>query len=709
MNAHPIIGFKKFTAAGALLLIWSALWAQEDEALETVELDQMVVEGYLVNEVMGSSLTAEALIDTSQTVNIISNERIVDESLFELSEVLERVSSVGAADARGLTLRGFSSEDFLRKDGLVGGVAADNTFGTPLSNIERVEVLKGPNAVLYGSGADGGIVNVITKKPLAAPTYHISASFGNHDLMRAVLDLTGPVNESGTLRYRLAAETTQDGLHFVESDKSDTFIAPSLEWTNGKTSALFQTELREANQTPNYWAITAVLEDGKLSERFRDHWFGSNTDYDKNTAETYSLELGHEFENEAKLTFQARDTETSVDYRSLFGWVPDSETGNLDREIYVTKQDHASNAYRLYSVIPIETEGLGNHKLTTGIDYSKDGGKDGFLYAWDAWTAGVTVPPINIYDPDYNLAVGSINYEVGSEWYVEQQRYYIQDTIRFGGQWVVNAGLAYNDFELKDGETVSGDKLTPRLGVVYKPKEGHAVSVNYTTSFKPVDAWQVLEGAPTDPIEGTSYELAYRYESLEKGFSASAAIYHIDKTNIPQGNWTEVVDAVTFDSRWVVEWSSTEQRSKGFELDITGNLRENWSVQFAYGYVDAIITASSNPDEVGTNLESADAHTLSVWSKHIMPQVEGLRLGWGFRHVADQSDGPFGGTALPDYTVFDAAILYRVQNWGVDFALNVKNAFDKLYSSGTTSDNGSVIWGGYGPPRSIILSANWRF
>lgn len=686
---------------GQTVVIGQGAGASTDGPRAEPVLSTVTVSGYRVDRVVGATRTDEALHDTPQSVQIINRERIEDEGLDSLNEALSRVSSVAAPQVRSVTIRGFYSEDYLRVDGLKGRNVRENTQVDLLSNIERIEVLKGPNAVLYGSGAVGGIVNLITKKPKADTAREIGLTVGSHGLRALEADLTGSLNDARSLRYRLVAATAHDGDFHENGNRRDNFIAPSLEWSAGNTSLLLQAEFRDAYRQPVYWSIYGYAPEGRLSREYRRRYYGSESDYDQSQGRVLSAKLTHYFDNNIELTAQLRSSRAKGYYQAHNGAGIDTDNRTLLRNYYAIDAQDKTDSATVYTVMPFDAGRFGQHKVMLGLDASRDDiSGSRFCWAYGPGDCGLaSVPSIDLLNPDTSIAAPSPVLGAGSPWVRTQTRWYLQDTIHFGERWVVVAGLAGNRFKERDesitGGPVSGSKVTPRFGVVYKPVREHALSLSASQSFIPQEAWSIFEGAPRTPQQGNQVELGWRYEPADRRFGLSAAIYQIDKKNVAYTDWVNQPDET---------WTLTRQRSKGFELEASGRLMPNWSLQASYGYNDARITTSPDPTEVGQRLRESNRHTLALWSRHDLTMLPGLSFGWGVRHVADLPP-MFGQTRrAPNYTVWDAGLFYRQPGW--DLALNVKNLTDELYAAWIMNQS---VYSTYGAPRTVQLTLRTRF
>jgi iron complex outermembrane recepter protein len=677
-----------------------------------VPLQQVTVTGYRTGRVVGSSKTDASALDTAQNVQTFTRQRMEEQGARDINDVVRNSPAVGFSDPYGLTIRGFAANNVapqggaLRQDGLSGSVGGTGATQT-LANVETVEILKGPNSVLYGAGADGGLINLITKKPKGTPEHSVQGELGSRDLVRVLADSTGPIDAAGSLRYRLVAEATRGGLRFTEFEglsNRDVFIAPSLEFVGERNNFLLQAEYRDKRNTPStYWGAYQAVQNNRPEAQFSQRYLGSNSDFDDNrghaiTAKwTYTFDGGHTLNAVMRRSAYA---ERYVAHPTVGRFLEGSEGRLAERFYYDAINDVTEWSGSVYGTFTLDAGVGGKHNIMLGTDIKRNrtGSNSIFLYGGSA----EGIPPIDIFAPDYSqrtIADETLRNSFTAR--VATDRAYIQDTVRFGEQWITSLGLAYDRFseetDFSDETPINVSKATKRFGLVYKPTPSQAVFGGYSESFIPQQAFfnQPEFGGPFKPEQGKSTELGWQWESANKRLGLSASVYRIEKTNVLDRQGEDEL------------YTPNTVRSQGLELEANGQITPQWSLQAGYAYNDAKVTDSVNTGVIGKRQSGTQRHKINIWTRYNLATLPSLGLGGGMTLVRDLAPDPFDPAAkLPGFTVFDAALFYNIGAW--QLSAEVKNLFDKIYAFGQTS-SGDFLIGEYGLRRTVRVNARFNF
>ncbi|MBC1225152.1 TonB-dependent siderophore receptor [Nostoc sp. UCD121] len=674
---------------------------QSDEPIELVVTGEQ--DGYRIPTASTATKTDTPLRDVPQAIQIIPQQALKDQQVRRLNEALKNAPGVIADNSErsafeGFTIRGFSNRNIIRN-----GLRDDTSITTNINteNIEQIEVLRGPASVLFGQGGAGGTINIVTKKPQSTPSYSLEGTIGSFDTYGGSIDFTGPLNNDRTFLYRLNASvsTTDTFIDFFERERY--FIAPSFTWLMGKNTELtLEAEYSDQKQ-PNDRGLPAVgtvlpNPNGKLPiNRFIGEPFD---EIDKNNRQ--SLRIGYNFDHRFNEDWQLRNnfnfSYLSAAQNSLFPSNLLEDNRTLERGLYVAK--FAQQTYSLdTNVVGNFKTGRIDHKVLFGIDLSRDisyqEGRN-FLQELD---------PIDIFNPIYRReSAGAVIEEFADAPTISQGLgFYLQDQISLSDNFKLVLGgrfdIVTQELENNQGETTSSQQdeaFSPRIGIVYQPSQAVSLYANYSRSFQQVTGTN-LDNRLFEPERGTQYEVGMKVD-WTNNLSSTLALYQITRSNV-----------LTTDLRDPSGNSSIqtgEQRSRGIELDITGEIAPGWKIIGGYAYTDAQITEDNNLP-VGNRINNVPEHAFSLWSTYEIQQgnLQGLGFGLGLFYVGERQGDLDNSFSLPSYLRTDVALFYRINNFRA--ALNLQNLFDNEYF-----ETGESVLRVYpGAPRTVKFTLGWQF
>ncbi|MFP4291716.1 MAG: TonB-dependent siderophore receptor [Cyclobacteriaceae bacterium] len=695
--------------------------------------------------------TATPLQDVPQAISYVTKEIIQDQQAFRTGDIVKNISGVNQFSFYDdFTLRGFRSNSGNAK--MINGLRSVGIFGPQplLANMERVEVIKGPASALFANANPGGTINYVTKKPLDEERKSVGFTVGSFNTLRATADFTGPMNESGTLLYRLnlAYEDTDTFRDLQQT--TNYIIAPSISFLpTDKTSVNFDLVInRSQGKLDRGQPIFGATADTDIYDTPISLALAQPNDYHNNNIQYFTLSLNHEFTR--KLSFNASYmrfswNEDLYEHRTSNRFAVDSLGQQLptlmEMQTINRIRKQVSDNLTAYFVLNENTGPL-QHQLLAGFDYiqqeqplggaqaiaggyrTADGGAapgynpaqpDRFLF-----NNGVPVPNIPHFDlqnPNYTIAYPH-QYIVNSNRPQPATRYYtfgfyLQDQISFG-KFKALLSLRQENYRDVEGyktdeeEVVKQDKLLPRLGLVYELNSRINLYGTYTESFQPQTPSVITDpnvGGPFDPLSANMWEVGAKSLFFNGQFSANLALYQIEQNNI-------LVNANDPGNPDLLEQRGQE-RARGVELDITGNPLPNLSLNVNYAFNRALITESDDENEVGRIKENAPEHQGGIWAKYTFSNraLNGLGIALGSNFVTERNtfdtfrevNGQMLGLTLPSYVIFDAAVSYRVNRFNI--AANFYNLLDETH------------WvGGYsyvrlfpGAPRNFLLSVGYTF
>ncbi|HYQ53782.1 MAG TPA: TonB-dependent siderophore receptor [Pseudomonas sp.] len=653
-----------------------------------------------VKEVSTATRTSTPVRYVPQAIDTVKTNNVLDYGSDSLGKALEGIPNVSSgADTRfdSVRIRGFeASNDFY-----LDGIRDDSQYIRDLHNIERVEVLKGPAAVLYGRGSQGGIVNRVSKAPEPGRRSSIEAQGGSEDLRSLYADLSADPSDTISLRLNMG---NQDNNSFRDGiDGSRQLFAPSMSWQlTPDLNWLVQYEYSRYNRTPDR-GIPGV--NGRPADVSRSTTYGdTQRDFIDDRAQSLRSRLNYQL-NE---TWQLRHTlglfklDSEFDNTYLTGYNASNNTVTRQR----WQQD--LNTRNLFNNLEAEgdfaTWGL-EHKLLLGVEFGNQR-RDPTLYTAAAVSAGgQAVPSLDLNNPNRDLqhngrmVVSSDNHTV-----VDSRGLYLQDQIRLNDQWQILAGVRFDQFEVETTNKVRGlsekqdsNSTSPRLGVVYTPWRDHSFYASWSKTFSPVGGGLIgiTPGAPgnsndTSPELTRQKEIGVKSDWLDERLTTTLAIYELElynrRTRDPNNPEITLMSGL--------------QRSRGIELTATGNLVGNWYVRGGIGLQDATIVKDNNGLEGNriNDVAKRNASLFVTWKPELGWYAEtGLTLV-GERYADNQNT-----TVMPGYGRWDALAGFRTHDWDVRAALS--NITDKTYYSSATSAAQIQI----GDPRSLVVTGTYSF
>ena len=633
--------------------------------------------------------------DTPQSIQVIPRQVLEDRGVVRLDEFTDNVSGIqrltgGAGPgSSGFIIRGFA-DDY---ETLRNGFRTQGGFARDLANIDRVEVLKGPAAILYGSGFQSGTANTITEKPLEDPLYEVKATFGSYDFYRGEVDLTGPLTESGSLLYRLNASYQNQGSFRDFGRYAGTFIAPTLTWKLGD-----RTTLSVDYENLTYESVNAgtFRADPRFLNVRRSFYQGEpDLDLETYSANSLTYEFEHRFSDnwQFKQSFNRVWQEISIRRASRRALKADGET--LNRRYTVADSDTNNLTFRNELFGKFNTGSL-RHNLLFGVEYSH--------LDYPSKEFSTAIDPINIFNPRYGARpIGALSLDYFETYGNDVFSIYLQDIIEVLPNLKIATGVRFDSSKgfYEDLQTntiineVSDSQFSPRLGIVYQPSDTTTLYASWSNSFTPQIFGRNSSGEAFKPITSEQLEAGIRQEFFDRRLLASLALYQITRQNVAttDPNSDDFFDRI----------QTGEQRSRGIELDISGEISPGWKIIATYAYTDAVVT-KDNVIPVGDRLGGVPYNSASLWTTYEIQKgnLQGFGGGLGLVYLGDRPDGIPNTFTVPSYLRTDAALFYRREQ--LEARLNFKNVFDVKYFD--TNNFGSL---NVQEPFTVIGSFSYRF
>lgn len=660
---------------------------------ETYERADGPVQGYRATRSASATRTDTSIHETPQSISVVAKDAVEDLGATRLQDALDYAGGVGRANNFGgqglttFTVRGFTTGEFYRN-----GFPINRGYpNMPDANtIERLEVLRGPATMLYGRGDPGGTFNVVSKQPLPERTVTLGSQLNDQGMRRGTLDASGPLDEDGRLAYRLNV-VGEGGDTFRDHVDTERYgVTPVLSWqVSDATRLIFEGDFMR-NNAPLDRGVTRYAK--QIGSASRDSFFGEKDvgklHNDNNMAQ---LRFEHLLNDDWTLGGGVQWLEGSLKGNAVEanGIAADGRT--LGRNFNYRKLEWTDRDAQLNLTGHFDTAGL-QHTLLTGIEY-EDYDYQSII---QRSSGAVGAYPIDLFDPLYGQPRPALTRTpTHDKENLKTYAAFVQDQVALTDKLKVLAGARFERFE-HDYETyvpggkswqASDNAVTPRIGVSYDLTETLALYADTARSFKPNTGASRLGGGFA-PEKGKSYEMGLKWEALDQQLSVDAAIYQIEKRNVLT---TDPVDS-TFSV------AAGEVRSRGFDVNVAGNLTPEWRVIGGYAYVDAEVT-KDNVLRSGTRLLNIPKNSFSLLNMYEFQDgmLKGLGLGSGLRYV-DERAGQTANTgfSMGSYTVVDLLGFYKV-NDKVRLNLDLKNLFDRDYEEGAFGN----VYAYPGAPRTL--------
>ncbi|QXH53993.1 TonB-dependent siderophore receptor [Pseudomonas fakonensis] len=661
------------------------------------------VDGYRATRSASATRTDTALHETPQSVSVVPKDVLEDTASTRLQDALDYAGGVGRANNFGgqglttFTVRGFTTGEFYRN-----GFPINRGYpNAPDANtVERLEVLRGPASALYGRGDPGGTFNVVSKQPLPEQKVTLGSQFDDQGMHRATLDATGPLNQDGTLAYRLnvlgeGGESFRDD---VDSERYD--VAPVISWqVNDATKIVFEGDFMRNNH-PLDRGLTRLPGQRGSASRDTNIWEKGSDNLLHNDNDMAQLRFEHLLNDNWTLGGGMQWLDGSLKGNAVEANALQADGRTLGRNFNYRKLEWTDRDYQLNLTGHFDTGGFA-HTLLTGIEY-EDYDYNSII---QRSAGGAAAYPIDIFDPVLGQTRPALTRTTTHDKEnLKTWAYFIQDQVALTERLKALAGVRFERFEhdyvnklSAAGNFNKGENgVTPRFGLLYDLTDTVAVYANTARSFKP-NSGTPQAGGGFDPEKGKSYELGVKWEALDRHLSVDAAIYHIVKENVLTNDPN--------DATGTFKVAAGEVRSRGLDLNVAGNLTPEWRVIGGYSYVDAEVTKDTSLER-GTRLANIPRNTFSLLNTYEFQDglAKGLGLGVGVKYVDDRAGQTAATTyTMERYSVVDLLSFYKL-NEHVRLNLDVKNVFNKGYDEGAFN---TYVYPG--APRTVQAGVSYTF
>ncbi|MHC2107224.1 TonB-dependent siderophore receptor [Methylobacterium sp. CM6246] len=657
------------------------------------------VDGYLAKGSVSATRTDTPLREVPQTVVVVPDRVLQDAAATRVDTALDLAGVGRANNFAGLgltefTIRGFNTGEYYRN-----GFPINRGYppSPDVVSIERIEVLKGPSAFLYGRGDPGGTFNIVTKQPIAERSFAIGTQFGSYNQKRSTFDATGALDEEGKVLARVTGAVEDNGSFrdFVHGDRF--YLAPVIAWKpTADTTITLEGEFVSTAATFDRGVVPI---NGNIRALPRNRFIGeSGIPPVRNDNALGQLRIEHKLDQDWVVTagVQALGGSLVGDGVGAMNVLPNGRT--LRRTFEHRDLSWSDLDLQLNLAGKFET-GPFRHTLLMGFEY------DTYRYReiFDRSNANLFPFTLDLLAPLYGQSalppLASITNFLQN---TESFGGYVQDQIDLTprlhallGVRVENLSLVSTDYRTGRTTSLQDTVTTPRFGLTYDLTEEVSIYGSYGRSFLP-NTGTDRSGRPFAFQQGEGYEFGTKVSLLDGQLSATAAVFDIRRTN--------VLTADPVDPNFSV--AAGEVRSRGFDLTVAGYLAPGWRVIGTYTHADAAVSRD-NTLPVGTRIANIPADTFAVQSVYEFQggALRGLGLGGGLSYVGQRVAGTALSTfRLPDYTVVNLISYYWITPQ-VRVYLNVDNLLDTSYYDRAFQNRYATP----GTPRTIMGGVAARF
>jgi catecholate siderophore receptor len=670
----------------------------ESSAVEMVELQEPIVvigqrEEYGVRSTNTATKTDTDIKDIPQALSVISEAQIEDQQLRSIADVMYFVpgasTGTGESNRDQITLRGNNTT----ADFFVDGIRDDVQYFRDFYNVDRIEVLKGPNAMIFGRGGGGGIVNRVTKRSSLGTHREIIAAGDSYGGVRLTGDIDQPLGATVGVRVNGMYENGDSFRHHVDLERYG--INPTVGIMAGQGTRIdlsyeFVHDRRTTDRgVPSDARNGAPTAGNPIEplESFDKTFFGDPDDsFAKSDVHLAKFGIEHRFAESLTLRNRTLFGDYDKFYQNVFPNGPVTAAGTVVLGAYNSRNDRKNLISQTDLIWENRLGGI-DQTLLVGFEVGRQKSRNQRL----SGTFALGQSPVSLGDPtiDATVIFAPVASDANNRTKATVAAAYIQDQIRISPMFEIVAGLRFDSFKLVvddlrpqvDAKFDRNDSLwSPRIGLIFKPLDNLSIYASYSRSYLPQSGDQFsgldITTEALKPERFDNYEIGAKWEPVE-GLLATAAIYQLDRTDTrapnPDGSGTVVLTG--------------EQRSKGIELGLERSISDNWQVSAGYAWQKAEIrerTTACNPASADCEVPLVPRHSFSLWSRYDVSRQFGFGLGAIARSKSYASISNL--VKLPGYVRFDAALFYQITD-EIEAQLNVENLFGANYFPSAHSDN----------------------
>ena len=638
-------------------------------------------DGYLASNSVTATKTDTPLIDIPQTINVVTREQLDDQAHHSLADILRYIPGTTVGQGEGnrdqITLRGQNTT----ADFFLDGVRDDVQYYRGLYNIERVEILKGPYALIFGRGGGGGIINRVQKSPVIDDFIYAGPasinSFGAYD---ASVDLNTPLSGAAAVRINAVYESLDSHRDYVGGERyaGNPYVAFNLNdaWKFGLSYEYVNDDRTTDRGIPSI--ATGAGQPNRPISGYRDQFFGT-PGVNRTQFEAQIAKLRLDGQLATNLSFSG--TMLYGDYDKTYvnvyaNGAASAQNGTVALAAYSDPTQRENFIAQGNLIWDVETGPLA-HKILVGAEYGDQ------QSANRRFNGALSSSTLNLANPVFpTVAFNMVTRDTVSD--VTFSSVYVQDQISLGDHIDVVAGLRYDSFDISGTVLLPAidrpfarkdDKISPRLGVIFKPQENISLYSSYSQSFLPRSGDQFLSLTVSQenlaPEKFTNYEIGAKWD-VQPNLNLTLAVFQLERSNATTPDPLNPLASINIG----------KTRTQGVELAATGKITSLWQVHGGYSYQDAKLVGNNS-----VRLGQVPKQQASLWNRYDL--YPNFAVGLGIIHQSSQFAAirtTTNTTKLPAFTRIDAALFYDVSDT-VQLQMNVENLLDANYYSDAHNDN----------------------
>lgn len=654
------------------------------------------IDGYTAARTTTATKTDTPIKDIPQSLTVITRQQSDDQGAKSLGQALTYVPGVNVAQGEGhrdqITIRGQQTT----ADFYVNGVRDDAEYYRNLYNVEAVEVLKGPAAMIFGRGGGGGIVNRSQKEANGERVRDVTATYGSYDSRRTAIDVGDAISSAAAFRINAMYENSEGFRDYFELERFA--VNPTLGFKlTDRTKLLVSYEYYRDERTVDRGVPS---RGGRPLEGFDETFFGhprdSFADYEGHTV---AATLEHKFSDDVKVRNHTSYMTFDKAYQNTFASSKVSSSGEVTIGGYrdTTQRDSIVNQTDLTMKIDV-APGM-RHTILAGTEFTHqqtDNGRNTphFLTPGGPASLSVTLASPTLFSPVY---FNEVNRRRATN--LSTQSAYVQDQLQVSRYLDIIGGIRFDRFDIDFENGLNGDVFSrvdnvwsPRTGVVFKPSEQISLYVSYSRSFLPSagDQFNVLDvtSSTLEPEEFENKEIGFKWDIMPR-LMMTGAIFRLDRKN-------QFVADGPFAGQQV-----GETRTEGAELALTGYLTDRWQIAAGFGHQIAEVV-EGRPSDIGHEVPWVPHNTFSLWNKYQFTDM--FAAGLGIVHKTDFFAALDNTVQAPGYTRVDAALYLDLDDtWSAQ--INVENLLNEDYFAAAHNNNNIMP----GAPTSVYVTVGARF